>query len=513
MLKVRPAPSIPYLVLAASAQALAAFLLAERLGSLAAAALLGLASLLILVLPSALPQARAELARVWQRLTWWHWLWLMLCGSGLVFRIREAQAAREAPVDFWAGYRVALVALVALVLAIRLALGRTAWLPSLFRGLVGAVAVYSLMCAVSTLWSVYPAWTLYKSAEFFVDVALLAAILMHTRSTEDFKGLFDWTWLLCVAAMVMIWVGALVWPAEAFLRGVGSLGVQLQGVFPLMSANGVGELAGILAVVALVRLQFIGRGGSPRALYFLLFLASVLTLALSQTRSAILGFLVGAALVLLLSKRIRTLVFFVWLLVMLLSVTTFGEVFRTYMQRGQSEEAFESLSGRVSWWTVGWQKFVERPLAGYGGYAGARFTALEEIGETSTSTIHNTYFEVLLGLGVPGLIPVLFALLGTWRILLPGVRNTPPRSLERQLAVEAVGVLAVLTLRTLFSSALVWHPELIFLQLLGYAEFLRRRKVSVRRSRRAVARRATAGLRAPSPSPRGLRLASGFPGQ
>jgi hypothetical protein len=41
--------------------------------------------------------------------------------------------------------------------------------------------------------------------------------------------------------------------------------------------------------------------------------------------------------------------------------------------------------------------------------------------------------------------------------------------------VECLGVMALLTLHSFFNDELAWHPPLMFLALLGYAEFLRRK--------------------------------------
>jgi hypothetical protein len=48
--------------------------------------------------------------------------------------------------------------------------------------------------------------------------------------------------------------------------------------------------------------------------------------------------------------------------------------------------------------------------------------------------------------------------------------------MEYQLAVEAVGVLAIVTVRSFFTIHLVWHTSEQFLVILGFAEFLRRRQ-------------------------------------
>jgi hypothetical protein len=64
-------------------------------------------------------------------MAWWQWLWLLLFMSGLVFRQPTDWEIQENPLDAWAASRVALVAITALVLAIRHALRRPAWLATI----------------------------------------------------------------------------------------------------------------------------------------------------------------------------------------------------------------------------------------------------------------------------------------------------------------------------------------------------------------------------------------------
>jgi len=133
-----------------------------------------------------------------------------------------------------------------------------------------------------------------------------------------------------------------------------------------------------------------------------------------------------------------------------------------------------SLSGRTDWWTFAWQRFLERPFTGFGAFAGGRFAALAEMGDSLTSSVHNTYLEAILGLGVFGVGPLLICLTATWSRLLRSFSRFTNAVAERSLAVEAVGVLAVLTVRSMFTTDLIWHPALPWFAILGYAELLRR---------------------------------------
>jgi len=75
-----------------------------------------------------------------------------------------------------------------------------------------------------------------------------------------------------------------------------------------------------------------------------------------------------------------------------------------------------------------------------------------------------------------GLIPFLLVIFGTWWFLFRGIydKSLDPRG--RQLALEGIGVMAVITVHSFFNVELIWHVPLLLFVLMGYAEVLRRRK-------------------------------------
>jgi hypothetical protein len=432
-----------------------------------------LAAAAVFVLPLPVQEAFKKLLVLRKQLTWWHALWLLLFLSGLVFRQRDTQAIEKAPVDFWAAYRIVLVSATAFVLLLRLALRQTDWIRSLFRGLVGALAIYALVSVASTLWSIYPAWTAYRSLEYFVDVALLGAILATVPSTDRYKTLFDWTWALVGGLLITVWAGAMAWPEEAWVRGGGLLGARLAGVLPVFDQNSVGEYAAFLAIVALTRLQFPTRGRG-QAFYWMLLMFGLVTLVLSQTRVAIVGFLLGALFVLVFCRRIGVIAFVASAVVLIFLFADGGDWLWKLWQRGERLEDLQDLSGRLTMWKFGLEKFLERPLTGYGAYAGARFAVITQVADPQNASVLNTYVEVILGTGIWGLSPLVFVLMGSWWLLIRSLRRFSFGTLEHQLAVEAVGILAVVTTRSFFTTHLIWHPASSFLMIVGYAEFLRR---------------------------------------
>jgi exopolysaccharide production protein ExoQ len=179
-------------------------------------------------------------------------------------------------------------------------------------------------------------------------------------------------------------------------------------------------------------------------------------------------------LVLILSRRLGVVLTIVYVCVVLLLATSAESTFWTYFQRGQDAELLGSLSGRTTWWSFAWARFLERPLTGYGAFAGGRFAALAEMGDESTSSVHNTYLEAILGIGILGIVPLLICLLGTWWRMLKLFLSRTTTDLLRNIGLEAAGVLMVITVRSFFTTDLIWHPALPWLLVLGFGELLRR---------------------------------------
>lgn len=430
-------------------------------------------SLAVLVVPALRKEAMTRFRALRRHISWWHVLWFLAFTSALVFRVRDTQDISDSAIDFWALYRIGLMGIVGFVLFARLALGTPGFSIALFQGLLGRLLVFALLCVLSTTWSAYRAWTLYKSIEYLVVVVLLAAIVAACGSLGRYKQLIDFTWTIDGLLLLSIWLGAVVWPSVAFQPAGGVIGVQLQGVLPIIADNGVGHVSAILAVVALSRFLRIPHRRSSRVFYLTIFGIALITMALAQTRSAILGFFVGTLLLLYFSKRIGALTCVLLAVVLLFLATSAGSFFEEYMRRGQDADEVASLSGRTDWWEFGWTEFQKRPWTGMGAFT-ARFTVLAKFGDQEVSTVHNTYLEAALGVGIIGLIALLATFLGVWRSLIRELRRPPFDSARHQLALEVIGVLGVITVRSFFSVGLVVHYDIDFLALVGFAELCRR---------------------------------------
>lgn len=418
--------------------------------------------------------AGLKIRKLFGQLKSWHLLWFMAFLSGLTFRIRGIEDIQENTLDSAVIHRVVLMGIVGLVLLGAFSLRRSPGVGNLFRGLIGWMTTYAIVNVLSTLWSVYPTWTFYKSVEYLTTVALIAAIVETvSRQTREFKVLFDWTWLLMGLMLVSVWIGVISNPEEAILRGVGLLDVQIQGIFPRVSANGVGDLGASIGIVSFVRLLY--TKGEFRRFYSFIFVIGVVTLVVSQSRSPLTGFFLAISIILFLEKRNSALALGIVTVPLIVLLAPLADSFTSFFLRGQSKELFLSLSGRVYWWGFALPFLRENPFLGYGAYSAGRFLVAKEFGST-LSSLHNTWMEVLIGTGFVGMILLLVTVLKAWMILLkpPHKKREPEDVLARQLRFECIGLLSLLTIRSVFTVSFIWHPALAWFLIMGYAEFLRR---------------------------------------
>jgi O-antigen ligase len=404
---------------------------------------------------------------------------MLLFVSGFVFRARTAAEISEAPVDAWALFRIGLVFIVALVLFVRLCLKRTQWPSSLFSGLVGIFFLYPLISLISTIWSVSPLWTLYKSLEFLTDVFLLAVIVGILETAQDYKKFVNWTWILLGFLVVTAWIGAIVDPADAFFSDpiVRSmvLPARLVGLVPVVACNELSEISAVLGLVALCRLFVDPESQNNKFLYRLLFGVAMVTLVITQTRGAFASFLIGLVLLLILTRRYRLAavagISSALVAMGLLLFTNFGSTATSFLLRGQSVDQASGISGRGEIWQQAYSSILESPWIGYGGFAGSRFVVFSKNSLGSSSL--NSYIDGALNIGVGGPLILLVVVLLVGRSLFRSIDRSEMWRPESCLALEMFIAFVIILVSSLESGNLVTHPPLSFLIVLGAAEVLR----------------------------------------
>ncbi len=345
--------------------------------------------------------------------------------------------------------------------------------------------VYALVGLASTFYSVFPALTLYKSMEIIVDVITIAFIVSRYPSQRDMKRMIDFSWLLMMLLIVFVWIGVVVSPSSAF-RPVSFyeatleralLPVMLRGIMPTINPNGLGFISSLLSIASLSRLINSDKK-KDRFLYLVSFSVSFITLILAQSRTSFIGINLSIIVLLILNKKFKALILLIFIILLIAAYVNPLPLITRYFLRGQTQEQAKEMSGRATWWRVAWKDFMKSPIYGYGFGAGVRYVVFEHLDiPTTSSTMHNSWLEVLINVGIIGFIPIALAFIATWWILLRTCirRNSNLNPSLKVISNELTAFWTLMSVRLITGGSSFMHDRelLLFLLVTAYAQQIR----------------------------------------
>jgi O-antigen ligase len=347
---------------------------------------------------------------------------LLLLLSTLVFRTRATTDIAQNPLDAAAGYRVACVTGALLLAWIALIVPRRSQAirptPFTFR----LFAVYIAVVFLGALVSVDLQLTAYRGVELLAGAtAILAAWRVGgLAAILRIERLLYWFIVVLVAT---VWVGVALAPSQTVLPSK-PFPISIIGIYPQIAANGVGDLGAALMLWTLGRLLSPTGGMRKGSAWFLIAVGAV-TLLAAQYRTGYLGIAV-TLLVLALARGRKVLGIVGLAAVLVVGWFSFHSVVREiqpYALRGESTAKAKELSGRLVFWRKAIPVWEESPLIGRGLGTATRFEVLAPLGLETTSTIHGTWIEVLVGTGLAGVVLLALFLLRLWWFALRDLVN------------------------------------------------------------------------------------------
>jgi len=81
------------------------------------------------------------------------------------------------------------------------------------------------------------------------------------------------------------------------------------------------------------------------------------------------------------------------------------------LSRDQVQGSLNTMTGRTTFWAAGMKAWLAEPITGYGFGVGGRFVALKSIDADEFTHLHNGFLEALVGVGLLGFVPFMFAVL------------------------------------------------------------------------------------------------------
>lgn len=270
---------------------------------------------------------------------------------------------------------------------------------------VSAIVIYLAVALVSTLYSAAPLVTV---AKIFEMAAGLVAVLAVAFGPDARRRLEDTVTLVLVSQLALLAAGVVGFflIPELFAPFETRPGfVSLRTLAPpFMHSNAVSSASALVAIFALAKL-LVGRSG--RAFWATGFAISSLALVLSSGRQGVAMALIGMGLVLWIERR-KLLALLIGPAAVLLFVAYQQQIIVALSRDRPSN--WVSLSGRLPWWEAALTAWERHPWTGWGYSTGGRFVALQSIDSDVVSSVHSGFLEVLVGVGILGAIPFLYAL-------------------------------------------------------------------------------------------------------
>jgi O-Antigen ligase len=384
-------------------------------------------------------------------------LWAMVW-AGMYSDISALRAERLAagPMSFITAVRpvlpllAAVACVVILVRAGRISLSFT-------RGPVLALSAYGLLGLLFFFMSPDPFASMYW-AGLFLSAVFVVWTLVNQGDPETQARLLMAVNIAVVAVLVLFYFAG---PLRPILLGAPNPRLyRLPFGLGVQNANGVGRFAGVLALIALSRVRHTEI--YLKAPWLVLLGVSLISLALSQSRTAILGFAVGSLIIVLLNRK------FSWLFLVIPGIFYYlYNAWFVWRFKGSFGTAFV-LTGRGATWERILDLAMRAPLLGHGFNADRLMFGGEHV--------HMAYLHSFLQSGVLGALLFAAAIVGLWWLL---VRERVPQRLvavqgeANFLMTESVALAGFMTVRSFFESTAAFYgvdllllmPAVAFIQV------------------------------------------------
>ena len=261
--------------------------------------------------------------------------------------------------------------------------------------------LYFFTCVASTLWSVYPKGTFFKSTQC-LGVYLCARRLISLGLQPEvlFERLNRLMRLIVLSALFLI----LVMPEKSLIAG-DNIGAGV--IVPSIASNLLGSLAGFTIVGAILLID-----ESKLAKFFWILSSTIVLYATHARLSTAMTIVLTFVSLLFISARNvsgyiqKTLIIIatssLFLLVFLLPLLQ--RISIAYLNKYQGNSSnFQTFTGRTIAWRAAVDYIAESPFVGHGYYSGHRLGLALNFAELSRfSNIDNTWLESSVDVGIIG---------------------------------------------------------------------------------------------------------------
>lgn len=335
----------------------------------------------------------------------------------------------------------------------------------LVRGPLGWFLLYTIAAMISFLYSSQQLVSLWKGFELFVCITMAIYIYKHLMTYNDAEIFWKLNMGFLFCLILSAYGGLLIAPNLALFQMRQIDFRILVGVYPPINSNSLAQMAAILCAIFVIQYVYVNKK-KP----ILLILAALMfpVLILAYGRTSLLALLVSIFLVLVATRQYKYF---------LLGVVAIGSyIYLTetaypmqYIEKGTSLYTF---SGRLLRWPSAWEVFVRSPVYGHGFYVTSRVIYASIVEIDYASTTDNTFFDVLLSVGIIGFIPFAVMLYTYVRKLIHSLRSKFKPFVKLRLEVMCVSIIIIFRSLTGPSISILHWNLILFLALIVTLESL-----------------------------------------
>lgn len=266
--------------------------------------------------------------------------------------------------------------------------------------------IYGILATISGIFSPEPMWAAYWSIAYLATILTAWTFVDGRFPVESARTMLSITWVatFLVAAYLGHSSSTLI-----FGHSVSAFNRPEAGLDKLSRASGVARWAAVPGLVSAVR-AFYSRRIIPIAIFVTVAGVCFFIVFRMQSRGAVVGSIAALAFILVISSRMRRyalpfMLISTAFLFLLESPGVISQAVSDYLRRGQSEELFESMSGRTHAYEHAMMAIADAPIFGRGQWTD-RLVFYEHV--------HNSFLQALLNGGIVGAIPYFASWIVGW---------------------------------------------------------------------------------------------------
>ena len=430
----------------------------------------------LLLLPRTLRQILDSSASIiWLGIAWT----AMFVGQAQIFGHTDQGVVSVSNLGVGALYQLSWMGVAGLILAYMVLVSKIQ--QGALRFPLLALLIYAVLGIAGSVSSIAPQLAAYKAFQVFMDAILSIVVLSYLISQHKPRAMVELTyfWLLVLVASAAL--GGLLVPELAFKEignesgSGGVFGGFLRGVYPVMAANELGLMSGIVVIIS-VRRAFEPSKYTIKIFWVTAALLGVSVALLAQSRTSLASSLIALIILSWSIRRMRWIAIvsitgFIIILgsaIVQKSEVLFADDIAKYARRGSTDEQLKNLSGRTILFKLGLKMSADKPFFGHGFETGARLAGTP-YGISRGSNMHNAHMQVLVDSGYIGYMVWLgFLLPSIWIVWSWFWRQSRKLAVEEnRFYLECSLVIFIIFFRSFFGHVLVSHQQnlLIFLAI------------------------------------------------